>query len=127
VTTGQVNAMKLLGKGFRKVGHLKGLIQIAPVKDAPLPIDTKNLLRPKNLFVRLYILRGYHLTPKDSDGSCDPYIVIKLGKTKISTRSRYIKNTLEPEFFEVFEIPVTCPGSGELKIPSGTGTASATI
>jgi len=85
-------------------------------KSPPSEMDTKSLLQPVQLYCRLYILRGYGLTPKDDDGLSDPYLIIKLGSTKISTRDRYIKNSLEPEFFESFEIPCTLPGDSSVEI-----------
>jgi len=114
--TGSMGGSKLLGAQFRKVGVMKGLIAITDKKDDPLGIDVKALLKPKSCYVRLYILRGHRLTPKDDDGTCDPYLKVQLGSRKFSTRNHHIKNTLEPEFYEVFEIPCTIPGESMLQI-----------
>lgn len=54
--------------------------------------------------------------PKDSDGKSDPYLIIRVGKNKVSTRSRHLSHTLDPGFFESFEIPVTIPGDGQITI-----------
>merc|ERR1712154_440782 len=119
IFTGQMNS-KI--NNYRKVGYFKGLMEITETKHSSElkskhKINIKELLSPKNLFIRLYILRGIRLTPKDSDGSCDPYLIIKFGKKhKISTRGRYIKNTLYPEFYEAFEIPCSIPGCSKLEI-----------
>ena len=82
----------------QKIGYIKGLIEISDNKNSQKlksKINIKQLLQPKSLFIRLYILRGIRLTPKDSNGLCDPYLKIKFGKNyKISTRNHYIKNTL---------------------------------
>lgn len=114
--TGSRGGSKLLGAQYRKVGLLKGLIAITDKKTDPIGIDIKSLLKPKSCFVRLYVLRGHRLTPKDDDGTCDPYLYVSLGKKTYSTRKHFIKNTLEPEFYEVFEIPCTIPGESMLKI-----------
>jgi Ca2+-dependent lipid-binding protein len=79
-------------------------------------LNIKDLLQPKELFLRLYILRGHKLSPKDDDGLSDPYLIIKIGKTTINLRDRRIENTLNPEFYEAIEIPVTIPGDSRLEI-----------
>jgi len=52
----------------------------------------------------------------DSDGLCDPYLVVKVGEQTMSTRSRYVKNTLEPDFYEAFEFPITMPGDAAIDV-----------
>eukprot|EP01006_Ploeotia_vitrea_P017020 TRINITY_DN48009_c0_g3_i1.p2 TRINITY_DN48009_c0_g3~~TRINITY_DN48009_c0_g3_i1.p2 ORF type:complete len:440 (-),score=253.12 TRINITY_DN48009_c0_g3_i1:22-1176(-) len=76
----------------------------------------KELLAPKQMFCRVYILRATKLVPADRDGTADPYLIVKLGGEKITTRKRYKKDTLEPEFYESFEIPCTMPGDAKLRI-----------
>merc|ERR1712013_476847 len=102
------------------MGNFKGLMQISDTKSTKAlrdKIDIEQLLRPKKLFLRLYILRGIRLTPKDDDGSCDPYLVVTFGKKfKYSTRSRYLSNTLNPNFFESLTIPCSIPGTAKLSI-----------
>ena len=71
----------------------------------------KQILKPQKLYLRLYILSGTKLIPRDFDGSSDPYLVIKIGTEQRSTRNDYIPNTLEPEFYYRVEIPVTVPGT----------------
>jgi len=100
------------------VGTFKGLIRLLDPKDekADASFDMKEILAPTQLYCRLYILRGLKLSPKDSNNQSDPYLIIKLGGERISTRDRYIKNTLDPDFYERFEIPCTIPGDSSLEI-----------
>src|SRR5205823_890444 len=111
--TGQKNAGPL-GDQYRSVGFFKGLIKLCDEKKVDKGDVMRELLAPKELFVRyadhllfsysmlrsLYILRGLKLCPADRDGFADPYLVITCGKTKITTRDRYHKTTLNPDFFE---------------------------
>jgi len=101
---------------YRKVGTFKGLVRLTDKKDEKQSEMTKDLLTPKELFVRLYVLRGLKLLPADIDGFADPYLIIKLGKKIINRREVYHKHTLDPEFFESFEIPCTIPGDARLEI-----------
>ena len=41
---------------------------------------------------------AFNLSPADPDGKSDPYIVIKLGKTEIKDRDKYIPKQLNPVF-----------------------------
>lgn len=43
-------------------------------------------------------LQAFNLSPADADGKSDPYIVIKLGKTEIKDRDKYIPKQLNPVF-----------------------------
>lgn len=104
------------GKKVRKVGTFKGLVRLLPEKNMPGGIATRDLLNPKEVYVRLYILRGSKLTPKDDNGSSDPYLVVSLGEKTYNLRKEYLKRSLEPEFFEYFEFPTTIPGASELMI-----------
>ncbi|MES1915775.1 MAG: hypothetical protein MHM6MM_007676, partial [Cercozoa sp. M6MM] len=103
----------------KQVASLKALVAITDTKqpkEGDLPANLDELLRPQDVFVRVYVLKGKRLTPKDRDGSCDPYLKVRLGKTTISTRSRYKKNTCDPEFFECFELPASLPGHAKLHL-----------
>ncbi len=55
---------------------------------------TQELLKPRDVFVRVYVLTGIRLNPKDSNGKSDPYLVARLGDQEISTRDRYHDATL---------------------------------
>ena len=74
--------------------------------------------KPKDYVVRVYILTGLRLQPKDADGSSDPYLVAQLGKTKLDTRSTYIKNhrSDEADFYRMFEFNTQLPGDSMLRV-----------
>lgn len=66
--------------------------------------------------VRLYVVKADHLQPTDSNGSADPYLVVKLGKQRMSGRDMHRTKTLEPEFYECYEFQATLPGPSQLKV-----------
>lgn len=43
-------------------------------------------------------LQAFNLSPADPDGKSDPYIVLRLGKTEIKDRDKYIPKQLNPVF-----------------------------
>lgn len=53
------------------------------------PLDQRDFLFPPQAF---------NLSPADPDGKSDPYIVLKLGKTEIKDRDKYIPKQLNPVF-----------------------------
>jgi hypothetical protein len=106
----------LFSTGVRKVGLFKGLVRLTKDKSVGSPIDKSELLCPKDVFVRLYVLCGKSLTGMDSNGKSDPYLVVSLGKEKVSLRSKYISGNCNPDFYESFEFASQIPGPSELKI-----------
>jgi Ca2+-dependent lipid-binding protein len=65
--------------------------------------------------VRLYVLRGKSLTPKDNNTS-DPYLIIKLGQTTITDKESMRPKTCNPAFYRSYDIPTTLPGASTLAI-----------
>ena len=62
------------------------------------------IFQPQKYVVRLYILNGYQIVPKDLNGSSDPYIIVKNGTRKeniINDVSNAKKRTLKPDFYHV--------------------------
>eukprot|EP01083_Nonionella_stella_P294532 1001194_1 len=116
---------------YRKRGAFKGLICVTEEKDADLGVDLNELLCPQKVVMRLYVLKAYRLTPKDRGLSSDPYLRIRLGNTVMSTRKRFFPNSLDPEFFESFEIPCVVPGDAKLHVEvwdrDGVGHGSVEI
>lgn len=55
--------------------------------------------------------QAFNLSPADPDGKSDPYIVLRLGKTEIKDRDKYIPKQLNPVFGRLVAIPVGlwCP------------------
>ncbi|KAK4992219.1 phosphatidylserine decarboxylase [Elasticomyces elasticus] len=56
------------------------------------------------LALRVNVVKGRDLAPKDKNGSSDPYLVLTLGDAKEATS--VISKTLNPEWNQTFELPV---------------------
>lgn len=46
----------------------------------------------------LIFLKALDLQPQDTSGLADPYLVVHMGKTKISDKDNYVPNNLNPLF-----------------------------
>lgn len=57
-------------------------------------------------------MRGRNLAPKDKSGTSDPYLVLSMGDTKEATSA--VSKTLNPEWNQTFEFPVTSAESALL-------------
>ncbi|XP_019631945.1 PREDICTED: myoferlin-like [Branchiostoma belcheri] len=93
----------------------------------PLPADPRASLPPKMLdrypapdpvdcVVRVYVIRAMTLQPQDMNGLADPYLQLRLGKSKKSDRDNYVPNTLEPVFGSFFELSASIPLEKDLEI-----------
>ncbi|KAE9332855.1 hypothetical protein PR003_g14309 [Phytophthora rubi] len=71
---------------------------------------------PQPVIVRVYVLRGQNLQAKNLNGYSDPYLRLKLGSNRINDRANACPNTLQPEFFRMFELETTLPGASQLEI-----------
>jgi hypothetical protein len=91
----------------------KSMMQLN-VGSARVPLN--DVLQPKKLVCRLYVLRATNLISKDADGGADPYLVIKCGNFSANTRKTHVKNSLNPDFYDAFEFPVTLPGDARVGI-----------
>uniref|UniRef100_A0AAY4D2T6 C2 domain-containing protein n=1 Tax=Denticeps clupeoides TaxID=299321 RepID=A0AAY4D2T6_9TELE len=104
------------------VGEFKGSFRVYPLSDDPDIIPPPRQFRelpesgPQECLVRIYVVRGIDMQPKDNNGLCDPYIKISLGKHVIDDRDHYIPNTLNPEFGRMFELSCFVPQDKDLKI-----------
>ncbi|XP_075044491.1 dysferlin isoform X3 [Mixophyes fleayi] len=104
------------------VGEFKGSFKIYPLPDDPsVPVPGRQFrqLLAKGLqecLVRVYIVRAFGLQPKDTNGKCDPYVKISVGKKSINDRDNYIPCTLEPVFGKMFELTCTLPLEKDLRI-----------
>ncbi|MBV95087.1 Fer-1-like protein 5, partial [Eschrichtius robustus] len=71
---------------------------------------------PQQCLVRVYVVRAVNLQPQDTNGLCDPYVILKLGETKLGNRDKYQPNTLDPIFGVMFEMSCTIPLEKDLEI-----------
>ncbi|XP_046320928.1 fer-1-like protein 6 isoform X1 [Marmota monax] len=74
------------------------------------------LNHPVQVLIRVYIVAAFNLSPADPDGKSDPYIVLRLGKTEIKERDKYIPKQLNPVFGRSFEIQATFPKESLLSV-----------
>jgi Ca2+-dependent lipid-binding protein len=68
-----------------------------------------------SVVARLYILKGKSLSPRDTNSS-DPYIIVKLGDTRIEDKDSLRKCNLNPGFFTSYDLPTKLPGPATLTI-----------
>ncbi|XP_042357528.1 myoferlin [Plectropomus leopardus] len=104
------------------VGEFKGSFKIYPLSDDPVvpapPRQFRELPEsgPQECLVRIYVVRCLDLQPKDTNGMCDPYIKIVLGRKTVDDRDNYKPNTLNPEIGRMFELSCFLPQDKDLKI-----------
>ncbi|XP_061067067.1 fer-1-like protein 5 [Eubalaena glacialis] len=106
------------------VGEFKGQFRVYPFPENPeapkpprqfLPWPKKEDF-PQQCLVRVYVVRAVNLQPQDTNGLCDPYVILKLGETKLGNRDKYQPNTLDPIFGVMFEMSCTIPLEKDLEI-----------
>ncbi|XP_040849283.1 fer-1-like protein 5 [Ochotona curzoniae] len=106
------------------VGEFKGLFRIYPFPENPeAPKPPRQFLVwpnredfPQQCLVRVYIVRAINLQPQDYNGLCDPYVILKMGQTKLGNRDTYRPNTLDPIFGMLFELTCNIPLEKDLEI-----------
>ncbi|XP_060691971.1 dysferlin isoform X2 [Hemiscyllium ocellatum] len=104
------------------VGEFKGSFKIYALPDDPSlpnPPQQFHQLPASGLqecLVRVYVIQAFGLQPKDSNGKCDPYVKVSLGKRSVSDQDNYIPCTLDPEFGRMYELTGNLPIDKDLKV-----------
>uniref|UniRef100_A0A8C5C2A9 C2 domain-containing protein n=1 Tax=Gadus morhua TaxID=8049 RepID=A0A8C5C2A9_GADMO len=104
------------------VGEFKGMFRIYPLPgDASSPMPPRQFTQlpssgVEDCVVRVYVIQAHDLQPKDSNGKCDPYVKISLGKKTISDQDNYVPCTLEPVFGKLYELTCTLPLEKDLRV-----------
>ncbi|XP_029450348.1 dysferlin isoform X2 [Rhinatrema bivittatum] len=104
------------------VGEFKGAFKLYALPDDPSVLMPPRQFcqlparGPQECLVRVYIVRAFDLQPKDTNGKCDPYVKISVGKKSVNDQDNYIPCTLEPVFGKMFELTCTLPLEKDLKI-----------
>ncbi|XP_016074714.1 PREDICTED: fer-1-like protein 5 [Miniopterus natalensis] len=106
------------------VGEFKGLFRVYPFPENPEDPQPPRQFSvwpgkedfPQQCLVRVYVVRAINLQPQDYNGLCDPYVILKLGQTKLGNRNMYQPNTLNPIFGMMFELSCTIPLEKDLEI-----------
>lgn len=110
--------------GDRVIGKFKGSFCIYKIPEDSSTEDGGQLRilqgippnHPVKVLIRVYIVAAFNLSPADPDGKSDPYIVVKLGKTEIKDRDKYIPKQLNPVFGRSFELQATFPKDSLLSV-----------
>ncbi|XP_054984301.1 fer-1-like protein 6 [Sorex araneus] len=110
--------------GDRVIGKFKGSFCIYKSPEDSIAEDSGQLRiqqgippnHPVKVLIRVYIVAAFNLSPADPDGKADPYIVVRLGKTEIKDRDKYIPKQLNPVFGRSFEIQATFPKESLLSV-----------
>ena len=66
------------------------------------------------LVLQVQVLKARNLAPKDKSGTSDPYLVLNVGEARQATS--VVSKTLNPEWNQTFEFPVTTADSALLEV-----------
>jgi len=109
-------------------GLFKGNFRVLNLNQQPAPLNDEAGRIPHpwgnlpgkatgEVFVRVYVVRGLELQPRDTNGKSDPFLILTFGKQKpINDKEHYIPRDLNPVFGRVFEMNCQIPRDNELLI-----------
>lgn len=66
--------------------------------------------------MRVYVLRGLNMVSSDSNGRIDAYLNVSIGATRFDTRKRHLRDVVNADFYEMFEIETRLPGDSLLRV-----------
>jgi len=106
-------------RASRIAGVFTGGIEMYEKSKAPPTSEVHTKYKRQDLVVRLYILQGHHLTPQDDDtDTSDAYIEINNGKRggapNIIDKAHVIKQTIDPEFYQRYDVNLTVPSENPI-------------
>ena len=104
---------------LRPVGALKAIIRVLdsdPREAEEGEFVSLRALEAKRYVVRVYCVKASSLQPKDSSGTSDPFLRLKLGDQVQDRRAARCEKTLSPDFFQSFEFTTVLPGPATLKV-----------
>ena len=106
------------GEQHQPFGKLKCQFNLSLENGQPRKgADLQALFKLTRVIVRVYVLTGVALAPKDDDGSSDPYYKLRCGNYSLDTRSDCKYDTLDPEFYKCHEITgLSVPGDNMLTL-----------
>lgn len=104
-----------------KFGRVKGFVRVVDHTNGspppvPFPINIKELIRPRAVTVRLYVIKATGLAALDGGNSSDPYLCARLGDTVFKCRDEVVKGTLKPYFGRCFQFETFMPGPTQLQL-----------
>eukprot|EP00056_Hartaetosiga_gracilis_P007895 m.113633 g.113633 ORF g.113633 m.113633 type:complete len:2195 (+) comp12801_c0_seq2:42-6626(+) len=77
----------------------------------------KNKSKEMKVLARVYVVRCIGLQPQDSDGGCDAYVQIKVGKKRVVKDSKnYIPSSLNPLIGRYFDVEMTLPRDTQITL-----------
>ncbi|TKA70171.1 hypothetical protein B0A55_05825, partial [Friedmanniomyces simplex] len=77
------------------------------------PAEQRGDHKGMGLVLRVQVIKGRNLAPKDKSGTSDPYLVITMGDKKEATS--VVSKTLHPEWNQTFDFPVSSAESALLE------------
>lgn len=103
----------------RQAGTVKAIIRVCttnPKYDEEYNSFLRTIKTSRPCVARVYVIKCQNLQPKDRNKKSDPYMRISLGEVEQNNRTTHIKETLEPEFFQMFEFQTRMPGPSRLRL-----------
>ncbi|KAH8286002.1 hypothetical protein KR054_000777 [Drosophila jambulina] len=79
-------------------------------------VSLRSLQETVKLIVRVYIVQGIQMRPRDLKGDSDCYVKLYLGGKAFSDRANYSPNHSNPVFGRLFELEANLPGDHMLQI-----------